>query len=203
MRKLYPAPDRLTGQAPWLSRAVLDVSIRCRGVVYFSSIPQLLEEYSEDLIGHVWRPWSSTFKGIDGIVLTRCLRGAKGGPRKGELVARAVQFKSGGLVAADIANSCTSLRGLFGPELWKRWERRTALVVTTRLKAPPKLDLRTRKPTFAVESVIVVDADSVESAYGNTISTFVVCAESLFGTNIVRRRSVGKPQTKRGRGASS
>ncbi|KAK1869949.1 hypothetical protein I4F81_012414 [Pyropia yezoensis] len=204
MRKLYPAPDRLTGQAPWLSRAVLDVSIRCRGIVYFSSIPQLLEEYSEeDLIGHVWRPLSSTFKGIDGIVLTRCLRGAKGGPRKGELVARAVQFKSGGLVAADIANSCTSLRGLFGPELWKKWERRTALVVTTRLKAPPKLDLRTRKPTFAVESVIVVDADSAESAYGNTISTFVVCAESLFGTNIVRRRSVGKPQTKRGRGASS
>ncbi|KAK1859282.1 hypothetical protein I4F81_001879 [Pyropia yezoensis] len=185
LRKLYPAPDRLTGQAPCLSRAVLDVSIRCRGVAYFSSIPQLLKEYSEeDLVGHVWRPWSSTFEGIDGIVLTRCLRGAKGGPRKGEPVARAVQFKSGKLVAADIANSCTSLRGLFGPELWKQWERRTALVVTTRLKAPPKLDLRSRQSTSAVESVIVVDADSVDNAYGNTISTFVVCAESLFGTNI-------------------
>ncbi|KAK1865522.1 hypothetical protein I4F81_008052 [Pyropia yezoensis] len=96
LRKLYPAPDRLTGQALWLSQATVDASIACRGVVYFSSIPQLLADYSEeDLLGHVWRPWSSTFPGIDGISFLRCVRGAKGGPRKGELVARAEQYKSG------------------------------------------------------------------------------------------------------------
>eukprot|EP00170_Pyropia_yezoensis_P003939 contig_16318_g3950 len=38
LRKLYPTPDRLTGQARWLSQATMDASIACRGVVYFSSI---------------------------------------------------------------------------------------------------------------------------------------------------------------------
>ncbi|KAK1868150.1 hypothetical protein I4F81_010644 [Pyropia yezoensis] len=206
LRKLYPAPDRLTGQARWLSQAAVDASIACRGVVYFSSIPQLLQDYSEeDLLRHVWRPWSSTFPGIDGITFLRCVRGAKGGPRTGELVARAEQYKSGERLVPneDISNSCSSLRGLFGPELWKQWERRTALIITTRSQAPTRLDLRTHKPTFAIESVIVVDVDSMDKAYGNTIATFAVCADSLFGTHVVSRPSLGQPPNKRHRRASS
>ncbi|KAK1864507.1 hypothetical protein I4F81_007053 [Pyropia yezoensis] len=206
LRKLYPAPDRLTGQARWLSQATMDASIACRGVVYFSSIPQLLQDYShEDLLGHVWRPWSSTFPGIDGITFLRCVRGSKGGPRSGELVARAEQYKSGERLVPneDISQSCSSLRGLFGPELWKQWERRTALIITTRSRAPAKLDLRSHKPAFAIESVIVVDVDSIDQAYGNTIATFAVCADSLFGTHVVSRPSLGQPPKKRRRRAST
>ncbi|KAK1857662.1 hypothetical protein I4F81_000278 [Pyropia yezoensis] len=206
LRKLYPAPDRLTGQALWLSQATVDASIACRGVVYFSSIPQLLEDYSEeDLLGHVWRPWSSTFPGIDGISFLRCVRGAKGGPRTGELVARAEQYKSGEQLVPnkDIFQSCSSLRGLFGPGLWKQWKRRTALIITARSKAPARLDLRTHKPAFAIESVIVMDVDSMDKAYGNTIATFAVCADSLFGTHVVSRPSLGQPPKKRRRRAST
>jgi len=206
LRKLYPTPDRLTGQARWLSQATVDASIACRGVVYFSSIPQLLQDYSqEDLLRHVWRPWSSTFPGIDGIAFLRCVRGAKGGPREGELVARAEQYKSGERLVPneDISNSYSSLSGLFGPELWKQWERRTALVITTRSQAPAELDVRTHKPAFAIESVIVVDVDSMDRAYGNTIATFAVCADSLFGTHVVSRPSHGLPPKKRPRRAST
>ncbi|KAK1867441.1 hypothetical protein I4F81_009948 [Pyropia yezoensis] len=206
LRKLYPTPDRLTGQARWLSQATMDASIACRGVVYFSSIPQLLQDYShEDLLGHVWRPWSSTFPGIDGITFLRCVRGSVGGPRAGELVARAEQYKSGERLVPneDISQSCSSLRGLFGPELWKQWERRTALIITTRSRAPARLDLRSHKPAFAIESVIVVDVDSMDQAYGNTIATFAVCADSLFGTHVVSRPSLGQPPKKRRRRAST
>ncbi|KAK1867809.1 hypothetical protein I4F81_010308 [Pyropia yezoensis] len=206
LRKLYPTPDRLTGQARWLSQATMDASIACRGVVYFSSIPQLLQDYSEeDLLRHVWRPWSSTCPGIDGITFLRCVRGAKGGPRAGELVARAEQYKSGErlLPNTDISKSCSSLRGLFGDELWKQWERRTALVITTRSQAPSKLDLRTHEPAFAIESVIVVDVDSMDKAYGNTIAAFAVCADSLFGTHVVSRRSLAQPPKTRRRRAST
>eukprot|EP00170_Pyropia_yezoensis_P003934 contig_16295_g3945 len=54
-----------------------------------------------------------------------------------------------------------------------QWKRRTALIITARSKAPARLDLRTHKPAFAIESVIVMDVDSMDKAYGNTIATFV------------------------------
>lgn len=202
LRKLYPAPDRLTGTARWLGAAQVDASCPRRGVVHFSSVQALVREYcDDDLVGHVWRPWRANFEGIDGIMFLRCTRGTRGGPRKGELVAVAVDFKSACLKPTeDMRVSCSALCKLFGSDLWKDWQRRTALVLVVREKAPVKLDVRTSMRDLEVDfdSAIVVDADSLEKAYGTTISTFAVCADSLFGAQVVRRsRSSGK---QRGRG---
>lgn len=191
VRMLYPAPDRLTGKAHWLEAARMDAAIPRLGVVHFSTIPELLQLPDDVKLGHVWRPWSATFTGIDGIMFMRCTAGARGGPRKNELAAIVLECKSAALVAsADIQPSCSALREQFGDELWQHWQRRTALVFVSREKAPTKLDMRTS--SFAIDSAIVVDIDSLEKAYGTAIATFAFCADSLFGSQVVRTSSTKK-----------
>eukprot|EP00170_Pyropia_yezoensis_P005718 contig_23221_g5735 len=128
--------------------------------------PALVDEYcDDDLLGHVWRLWRADFNGIDGIMFLRCIRGTRHGPRKGELVAVAMEFKSGSLKPSeDFKVSCSALSVLFG-DLGPDWKRRTALVMVVREKAPVKLDVRTYMPELAVDSAIIVDADSLENAY--------------------------------------
>lgn len=197
VRKLYPAPDRLTGKAHWLGAAQVDASIPRLGVVHFTNFQALVDEYcDDDLLGHVWRPWRADFNGIDGFMFLRCIRGTRHGPRKGELVAVAMEFKSGSFKPSeDFKVSCSALSVLFG-DLGPDWKRRTALVMVVREKAPVKLDVRTYMPELAVDSAIIVDADSLENAYGTTISTFAVCADSLFGAQVVRSRPSRKQRSR-------
>lgn len=184
--KLYPVPSRLSGTAEWLHDAVLDASIARRGVKFFTSVPQLFSHYPEShLERHVWRPRRCNFPGIDGIMFIRCVQAGGSGPRRNQLVAVAVQYKAGDLVFKDdIQEPCTKLSQLFGDEVWALWQDRTALVVVTRKRAPPLLNLRER--SLALDSCIVVDKDSFGEVYGSTAGTVAVCADSLFGTQIVR-----------------
>lgn len=199
MRKLYPVPGRLTGSARWLSRALLDAGAPRRGVMHFDDIPKLLENTDEVLLDHVWRPLKSNFTGLDGVMFFRCVQGTLGGPRKGELVMVLVEFKSGTRlsVKGDIADSCSSLSETFGLELWDSWKRRMAQVFVVRATVPGSLDLRTRAPALSIDSAIVVDMDSMEKVYGTTMSTFAVCAESLFGTSVLRTKARLGPPSKR------
>eukprot|EP00170_Pyropia_yezoensis_P006346 contig_25849_g6366 len=186
LAQLYPVPARLSGTAQWLHDAVVDASIARRGVEFFVSVPQLCSDYSEDdLEQYIWRPRRCNFPGVDGIMFIRCVHAGGTGPRRNQLVAVAVQYKSGDLVfKADIQEPCAKLSMLFGGELWAQWQKRTALVVVTRNPAPPMLDLRER--SLAIDSCMIVDIDSFGEVYGSTAGTVAACADSLFGTQIVR-----------------
>lgn len=167
--------------------------------MHFTDFQSLVDEYCDEyLLEHAWRPRRADFNGIDGIVFLRCIRGTSHGPRKGELVAVAMEFKSGSLKPSeDFKVSCAALSVLFG-DLGTDWKRRTALFMVVREKAPGKLDVRTYVPELAVDSAIIVDAESLEHAYGTTISTFAVCADSLFGTQVVRKSRSSRKQRSRG-----
>ncbi|KAK1864213.1 hypothetical protein I4F81_006763 [Pyropia yezoensis] len=187
---LYPACERLTGPAPWLHTAYVDASIAREGVKFFSTIPQLLEDVSQDeLLRFIWRPKSSTFPGIDGIMFFRCVVGVQGGPEEGTLVAVAEQHKFGDKLVpgTDLMTPCTRLAKLFGEDLWKLWQARTAFVLIARSTAPDGLNVRSCNPPLAVDSTIVIDGDGLAGVYGSAFSTLAVCAESLFGTQILMR----------------
>lgn len=110
-----------------------------------------------------------------------------------------VEFKGGTRlsVKGDIADSCSSLSETFGLELWDSWKRRMAQVFVVRATVPGSLDLRTRAPALSIDSAIVVDMDSMEKVYGTTMSTFAVCAKSLFGTSVLRTKARSGPPSKR------